>query len=140
MHKLFIDINVALDVALDRAPYAQSSRNLLVYIAEKKAEGFLSAMSYLTLYYLIEKKTNHATATKFIKNILELFSVVPINGETLKKGLQIELEDFEDSVQMACAESCQADYIVTRNVQDFKTGHIPAISPAEYLSAFKITA
>ena len=42
-------------------------------------------------------------------------------------------DDIEDSLQVECAGSVNADYIVTRNIADFSTSQIPAILPENLL-------
>ena len=50
------------------------------------------------------------------------------------KGLKNEtFSDLEDCLQMECAESFCAQYIVTRNTADYVTSKIPAVTPTEYL-------
>ena len=44
-----------------------------------------------------------------------------------------EFSDFEDCLQMECAKSYGAEYIVTRNVSDYSTSDMKAILPSEYL-------
>ena len=41
--------------------------------------------------------------------------------------------DFEDCLQMECAKSFGADYIVTRNVADFSASEVQAIERKDYL-------
>lgn len=41
--------------------------------------------------------------------------------------------DFEDCLQMECAKSYGAEYIVTRNVLDYSVSDIKTILPSEYL-------
>lgn len=49
-------------------------------------------------------------------------------------GLQNEkFSDFEDCLQIECAKSYGAEYIVTRNTDDFKHSELNAILPADYL-------
>jgi len=49
-------------------------------------------------------------------------------------GLQNEkFSDFEDCLQMECAKSYGAKYIVTRNIEDFKYSEVKAILPMDYL-------
>lgn len=134
MNKLFIDINVILDVALAREPHFILSRKILSHIEKKKALGYFSAISYTTIYYLIQKESSRKNALNYTRDLLKLLSVVEVNKKTLERGLELEAKDFEDSVQLACAESCQANYIITGNTIDFKKSSIPAISPAEYLA------
>lgn len=136
MHKLFIDINVILDVVLARLPHFSASQKVLSYIEKGKASGHISALSCAIVYYLLQKETNHKKAVAYIRDLLKLFIVVEVNKKVLTRAFEIELTDFEDSIQIACAEKCKADYIITRNFGDFKKSGIFFISPAEYLATF----
>ena len=136
MHKLLIDINVILDVALGRQPHVNSSQKILSYIETKKATGYISAISCPTIYYLIQKETNSKKALSYIQDLLKLVSVVEVNKKILERGFELETKDFEDNIQLACAEICRANYIITRNSTDYKNSSIPPISPAEYLATF----
>ena len=57
--------------------------------------------------------------------------------EHLRKKADIneneDFSDFEDCLQMECAKSYGAEYIVTRNVSDYSVSDIKAIPPSEYL-------
>ncbi|MBI4707824.1 MAG: PIN domain-containing protein [Candidatus Omnitrophica bacterium] len=136
MHKLFIDINVILDVALAREPHLKSSQKILSHIERKKAIGYISAISCTTIYYLIQKESNPKRALSYTRDLLGLLSVVEVNKKTLERGFELEAKDLEDGIQMACAETCQANYIITRNPMDYKNSPIPVLSPAEYLATF----
>lgn len=68
------------------------------------------------------------------KNVILSCADGKINGKLLA-GLENEdFSDFEDCLQMECAKSYGADYIVTRNVSDYATLEIKAIEPKEYLT------
>jgi predicted nucleic acid-binding protein len=136
MHKLFIDINVILDVAMTRDPHADFSKEVLSYIERKKAVGYISAISCATIYYLVQKDTNHKVAIKFVRDMTELLTVVDVTGKTLERGFELGLKDLEDGIQIACAEACKADYIITRDAAHYKNAPISWISPAEYLATF----
>lgn len=41
--------------------------------------------------------------------------------------------DFEDCLQEECAVEAMADYIVTRNPDDYRTSRIKVIEPDEFL-------
>ena len=43
-----------------------------------------------------------------------------------------------DALQVACAVSVHADYIITRNVKDFMACSVPAITPEKFLSGLAI--
>ncbi|GHV13206.1 hypothetical protein FACS189491_07770 [Spirochaetia bacterium] len=48
-----------------------------------------------------------------------------------------QFDDIEDCLQMECAVSAGAGYIVTRNTADFKGSPIPAILPEDFLKKFE---
>ena len=63
-------------------------------------------------------------------------------GETVMVGdteltFEEDFSDFEDCLQDECAKQVFADYIITRNTDDFLTSEIPAISPADFLEEWK---
>ena len=41
--------------------------------------------------------------------------------------------DFEDCLQMCCASSFNADYIITRNVNDYNQAEVKAIMPNDFV-------
>jgi hypothetical protein len=44
----------------------------------------------------------------------------------------MDWDDFEDSVQFVVGESLTVDFIITRNVQDFSSGSISAVTPEQF--------
>jgi len=56
-----------------------------------------------------------------------------VTDEDIYKALDLTWDDFEDSVQFTVGEGLSADYIVTRNTQDFSSGHIPVVTPKAFL-------
>ncbi|MCD8109968.1 MAG: PIN domain-containing protein, partial [Clostridiales bacterium] len=63
-----------------------------------------------------------------------IFSIESLTSKDLRKAAQMRNKDFEDSLQMVCAEKISADYIVTRNIKDFALSKVPVITPAEFLN------
>jgi len=43
-------------------------------------------------------------------------------------------KDFEDAVQAVCASKVGADYIVTRDLHDFRGASVPVRTPAQVLT------
>ena len=67
-------------------------------------------------------------------NLCSIFDVEGIDKSKILSGLANEdFTDFEDCLQMECAKSYAADYIVTRNVADYLISEVKAIEPKEYL-------
>ena len=63
---------------------------------------------------------------KLLKALSEIFSM------TAKNIVLIVLR-MKNCLQMECAKSYGAEYIVTRNVSDYSTSDMKAILPSEYL-------
>jgi predicted nucleic acid-binding protein len=132
MDKLLIDINIVLDVVLDREVDG-SSAAVMNLIDEGKAQGLLSATSYTTIYYLTNKYLDHRRANNVIKDLLAILQVSTVDEKTLTLALNEKGPDFEDNIQIVCARLAKADYIITRNLSHFKYSSTKALSPTEYL-------
>ncbi len=80
-------------------------------------------------YLIIFLPENH-----IIQMQKRLFDVEGIDKVKLLSGLQNEeFEDFKDCLQMECAKSYGAKYIITRNIEDYKKSEVEAILPRDYL-------
>ena len=49
-----------------------------------------------------------------------------------------DFPDFEDCLQDECATQNHADYIITRNIDDFSSSNIPAITPLDFLEKYNL--
>ena len=52
----------------------------------------------------------------------------------MTKAAEMAWNDFEDAVQSATAERIQANFIITRNVRDFRQSKVLAFTPSEFLA------
>ena len=71
---------------------------------------------------------------EILSSLSTIFDVEGIDKVKLLSGLANEdFTDFEECLQMKCAKSYGAEYIVTRNVSDYLESDIKAILQSEYL-------
>jgi len=131
--KVIIDLNVVLDVLQEREPFYETSASLLAAVETGKVEGYLAAHSVTTLFYLIQKSKSSADARAMITNLLQFLKVAPVDQSTIEQSLNLDYRDFEDAVQMITAIQCKADYLITRNIKDYKPALLPAIQPVDFL-------
>jgi len=61
-----------------------------------------------------------------------------IYKSTLLLALKPDFKDFEDAVQYAAAKQVNADFIITRNIKDFRKSDIPIASPDSFLATLKL--
>ena len=56
-----------------------------------------------------------------------------VKPSDLEKAAEKKWSDYEDAVQCVSSERVDADYIITRNVRDYRESPVPALTPSEYL-------
>ncbi|MDM8546202.1 PIN domain-containing protein [Candidatus Venteria ishoeyi] len=129
--KILFDINIILDVLLNRKDFVNLSATLLGFVENKRLEGYLCATSLTTIDYLIAKSLNRSQARIEIKKLLTLFQIAEVNHKVLRLSVESEFKDFEDAVQYYSAECLKLNGLVTRNLKDYKTATLPVYSPDE---------
>ena len=86
------------------------------------------------MFFILRKVYNVKERKEILSNLCSIFDVEGIDKAKLLAGLQNEdFTDFEDCLQMECAKAYGAEYIVTRNIDDYKLSDIKAILPKDYL-------
>lgn len=135
VNRILIDTNVLLDYLLTREPYFEDAKNVILSCADGKINGCIAAHSIPNMFFILRKDYNAKERREILSNLCSIFDVEGIDKGKLLAGLANEdFSDFEDCLQMECAKSYGADYIVTRNVSDYATSEIKAIEPKEYLT------
>ena len=129
--RLLLDVNVVLDVLLDRKPFADSSSAVWAIVERGEAEGMLSAHAVTTLHYLNAKAVGVRMATETTEALLSVFEVAPVDEAVLRAAIALEWKDFEDAVTAAGARRAKCDAVVTRNPRDFKGAGVRVLTPVE---------
>jgi hypothetical protein len=84
-------------------------------------------------YFLDKAEKDKSKTKKVISRLMKRFTVIEINKELLNKALDSEIDDFEDAVIEVSVIDRNVDYIITRNIKDFRKSIIPAKTPEELL-------
>lgn len=134
MMNIFVDCDVAYDLLDKRAPHLEMAGEIFDMFSNKKAKGFISSLSYANLHYLLTKQHTTPFAIKLLKGLRELTTVSGVTQSTIDQAIDSDFNDFEDAIQYYSALSVKADYIITRNVKDFKHSEITVLSPKEFLA------
>lgn len=108
----------------------------LVLPSTKKNKLYVAALSFATASYLMEKHYHNNTAAikLAISSFIKYCDVTVVDRTTIETSIASAFEDFEDGMQNACAVECKADYIVTRNVDDFEASTLKVVTPTEFLN------
>lgn len=131
--KILLDTNVFLDVLLERKDWVNSGQAILDWCEANTGSAWVSWHTLSNLYYVGTKMVGAEAAGEFIDTILEDFQVCPVSTETAHISRKLHFGDYEDAMQAACALSAGVDWIITRNIKDFATSPVRAISPDEFV-------
>jgi len=131
---VLIDSNVVLDVLLNNAGLISGSRALLDFAEQKRFIGYISASAITDIFYISKKKLGKKTAREAIKHLLYIYFPATVTDKDIYKALDMTWDDFEDSVQFSVGEGLSVEYIITRNTQDFSSGHIPTVTPEQFIN------
>ncbi|MCG8368168.1 MAG: PIN domain-containing protein [Pseudanabaenales cyanobacterium] len=136
--RVLLDTNIILDFFLEREPFFNHASKLFDAIADRKIEGFITASSITDIFYICRRQTqNFEEARQILETTLALLSICPVDRDILETALKSSLADFEDAVQIACAEAQSLEVIITRNSQDFQTANIPVMSASQLREQLK---
>lgn len=135
MKQLLLDLNVILDVILDRRPGADAASALWAAIESGHGRGLIPAHGVTTIFYLLEKARGAAFAREGVEQLIGVFGVAPVNDAVLRRALVFGWPDFEDAVCAAAAEASGCEAIVTRDPDGYPNPPLPVIDPAAALSA-----
>jgi len=128
-----VDINVVLDVALNRQPWAVDAAKVLNAADTGRVVGHVAGHTITTAFYVIAKAQGSQAALVAVSDLLRFLEVVAVEKADFHQAVALGMRDFEDAVQAACALKVGADYIVTRNEKDFQGLPVGARSPGSIL-------
>ena len=135
--KIMIDLNVLVDVLQRRTAFLLPSAKVCDAVKSGRCEGFVAAHAVTTLFYLIRSGLDSAAAEKALDWLLSTFDIAPADKSIMVAARLLSFTDFEDAVVSASASARSCDYIVTRNLGDYRNSPVDAIAPEEFLQMLK---
>lgn len=129
--KILIDTNVILDVLCNRQDFVDDSLKVFKYCEANQITGYISALSIPNIVYIMRKELDSEEIKEILTTLTSIFTVVDLRENDLLKAADMDFSDYEDALQSVCAARAKVNYIVTRNIKDFKNSTIPAIKPSE---------
>lgn len=131
---VFLDTNILIDLLTERVPFYQNAVQIAKLNRAKVIRGYIAAQSFADIFFILRKDYSEEVRRRSLMDLFKTFSVVSLDAAKIKAALKnTAFKDFEDCLQAECAASCRADYIVTRNVEDFANSKVRAITPEELI-------
>jgi len=126
---LLLDTDVLIDLALDRAPFAEPAAELFDILERRPGFAWIAWHTASNFYYLVSPERGPDGARRFLADLTRFIGVAETSTEGLRMATALAMRDFEDAMQVAAATACGAETIVTRNLKDYRSSPIPAVSP-----------
>lgn len=136
--KVLIDVNVVLDVLLDRQPWVVDAQAVWDANHNRQIEGFVVATAVTNLYYIARRLVGSQAALKASLSCLAAFEVIPVDHSVLSDAAALPGNDFEDNVAIRCAVSSGMSAIVTRDSSGFAHSPVPSQTPRELLTRLSL--
>ncbi len=136
--KILIDTNILIDSVLTRIPFAENADKVLMLCKDGSAEGCISAHTVTNMFYVLRKDFDRDGLISLFEVLSKFLYVEPVDYEKLHKAITDKsFSDVEDCLQTECAKSFGANYIITRNIKDFKNSTVRAVEPQVFLELMK---
>ncbi|MDR0992121.1 MAG: PIN domain-containing protein [Ruminococcus sp.] len=131
---VLIDSDVLIDFLCKRDPFYVSAMKIINLRSNRLFQGFISSQCIANIFYILRQQYTFKERKALLRSLCTLFSICSVSGDMIVNALEDEtFSDFEDCIQMQCAISVNADFIITRNTKDFANSKIKAITPSEFL-------
>lgn len=136
--RILIDTNVLIDSIAEREPFCTFSDKIIDLCRKELVSGTIASHSILNSIYILRKQYSLPELKELFLTLCEILYIESVDFEKIIHALtDNDFSDFEDCLQMQCAVNFKADFIVTRNVKDFKAGKIPAVTPEDFCKLFE---
>ena len=130
---IFVDTNLIIDFLTAREPYYQASSEIINLCAKKEIIGYMAFHSISNLWYIL-RKVPEPKRRQWMRDICKCLQVVGASHDEVVKAIDMEeFKDFEDCLQEECAVNVMADFIVTRNPNDFEKSRVKVIVPEGFI-------
>ena len=131
--KIVLDTNVVIDLLANRLPFADDAEAVFDVIGQGGVSAAITANTVTDIAYIMRKYLSRGNLKTALLGIMELCDVLEVNHENCIGAFDLSMPDYEDALLAHCTKKWQADYIVTRNLKDFRESPVPALVPGDFL-------
>ncbi len=132
--RVLVDTNVLLDVLGRRQPHWLTASRVWTLAETGQLRACISAISYNNIYYIVRKWGGREPAESALRLLRDIFETVDLTQKVLIQAMDSGLPDFEDAIQYFSAVHISADFIITRNADDFPQAGPIVMAPGEWLA------
>ena len=130
---VFIDTNVLIDHLQMRSGH-ENADQILALGKNHTIRLCLSALSMADIVYIMRKTIDEKNIKNTFNDWIRHFIILPVAEISISDACRSGNPDFEDAMQLSCAEMEFCHAIITRNKKHFEPyTDIPVFTPEEFL-------
>jgi len=136
MKQVFIDTNIVIDLIARREPFYEEAATLFSLADKKQIELSVSSLTIANTSYILLKQVDSIKAKSILRKLRLIVTTLTLDDKILGLALNDELfADFEDGIQYFTAIENNQDYIITRNLKDFKNSKLPVMTAKQFIES-----
>jgi len=137
MKKIFLDTDIVYDLLAKREPHFEAAAAIFSMIERNECTAYISSLSFSHLHYFLRKLRGRNESIVILQKLKVLVRILAVDEKVIDLSLLSDFSDFEDAIQYNAALIEEVDYIVTRNIRDYRKSKIDAVTPDEFISIWK---
>jgi predicted nucleic acid-binding protein len=138
MRKLFVDTNIVIDLLSRRDPFYKEAAELFSLADKKLVELTVSSLTIANTSYALLRQMDPIKAKSVLRKLRLILKIMPLDDKIVGLALNDDtFSDFEDGLQYFTAIENGQDLIITRNLKDFKSSKLPAMTAKQFIETFK---
>jgi predicted nucleic acid-binding protein len=136
MKKVFVDTNILIDLLSRREPFYDEAAELFSLADNKTIELSISSLTVANTSYTLLRQMNAIQAKAILRKLKLILNILALDDKIISLALNDEsFTDFEDGLQYFTAIENRQDLIITRNLKDFKSSILPAMTPKQFIES-----
>jgi len=133
--KIFLDTNIIVDSVIQRKNSETVEKILNLYGIDD-LRFYMSTLTAPTVIYVTRHECSQKEALERLLTLQSRIAMLSVSGHDAYRALKGAYPDYEDGLQMLCAEEKGCDAIITTNKSHFQGyTYIPVFTPEEFLEA-----
>lgn len=136
--RVLFDTCVVVDI-LGRTRFFKDAFTAYDVALFKKMDVYLSASSTTDIAYLLHSRgfSDQERARRAVAALPDQFDILDNTASDVKMASESDMKDYEDALIAYSALRGGIDLIITRNVKDFASSPVPALTPASFVDLYK---
>lgn len=137
MTRVLLDTDVCLDSIAGRNPWHVDANRIFHSSVEGETMIYVSGLSFSNLFYLLKKAHGAKRTISKLAAMRELVSISKVDETIVDQSFKSGWQDFEDALQFYSALAAGCNFLVTRNLSDFKNSNdLSILHPSDFVEQF----